>query len=38
MENIRKYAELFDLIHNNFDGAKLGKKVSQKMFYYILIT
>lgn len=34
MENIRKYAELFDLIHNSFDGAQLGKKVSQKMFYF----
>lgn len=34
MENIRKYAELFDLIHSSFDGAQLGKKVSQKMFYF----
>ena len=34
MANIRKYAQLFDLIHNSFDGAQLGKKVSQKMFYF----
>ena len=34
MENIIKYAELFDLLCENFDGAELGKKASQKMFYF----
>lgn len=34
MENIKKYAELFDLVYSNFDGAELGKKVTQKMFYF----
>ncbi len=34
MDNIKKYAELFNLVSNSFDGAKFGKKVAQKMFYF----
>lgn len=34
MKNLIKYAELFKLISDNFSGASLGKKVSQKMFYF----
>lgn len=34
MNEIIQYAELFKLIANEFDGAYLGKKVSQKMFYF----
>ena len=34
MENIRVYAQLFDMLCNCFDGAKLGKKAAQKMFYF----
>lgn len=35
MENIKKYAELFGLLCENFKGAQcLGKKASQKMFYF----
>ncbi len=34
MVNLIKYAELFKLISENFSGASLGKKVSQKMFYF----
>ena len=33
MENIKRYAELLELIYRNFDG-KVGKKVTQKMFYF----
>jgi len=34
MENIQVYAQLFDMLCNSFDGAKLGKKAAQKMFYF----
>lgn len=34
MENIQVYAQLFDMLCNCFDGAKLGKKAAQKMFYF----
>ena len=34
MENIEKFAELFDMLYTSFDGAELGKKVTQKMFYF----
>ena len=35
MENsMEKYAELFGMLCTNFDGAKLGKKAAQKMFYF----
>lgn len=34
MENLEKYAELFAMICNNFDGGSIGKKVSQKLFYF----
>lgn len=34
MLNTNKYGELFYLLSNGFHGAKLGKKVSQKMFYF----
>lgn len=31
---LERYAELFEMICKNFDGANLGKKVAQKMFYF----
>lgn len=34
MENIEKYAELLNMLYVSFDGAELGKKVTQKMFYF----
>lgn len=35
MENICKYAELFKIICDNFNGSEhLGKKVCQKLFYF----
>lgn len=34
MENIEKYAELLNMLCISFDGAELGKKVTQKMFYF----
>lgn len=34
MENIKKFAELFNILCSSFDGADLGKKVSQKIFYF----
>lgn len=34
MENLQKYVELFSLISERFDGAELGKKVVQKLFYF----
>ena len=36
MENIEKFAELFDMLYTSFDGAELGKKVTQKMFYFYI--
>lgn len=34
MDNITKYALLFKMLCTEYDGASLGKKVSQKMFYF----
>lgn len=34
MDNIKQYALLFKLLSDGFDGASLGKKVTQKMFYF----
>ena len=34
MDNLQKYAELFSMICERFDGADLGKKVVQKLFYF----
>lgn len=34
MENKEKIVELFSMICTQFDGAPLGKKVTQKLFYF----
>ena len=34
MKMIERYAELFEMVCKQFDGADLGKKVIQKMFYF----
>ena len=34
MENLLKYVELFQILSENFTGGELGKKVTQKMFYF----
>lgn len=34
MKDIKKIAELFEMLSGNFSQVALGKKVSQKMFYF----
>ncbi len=34
MGRMEKYAELFELLCERFDGADFGKKAAQKMFYF----
>lgn len=34
MENTNKCAALFELLCENYDGSDLGKKASQKLFYF----
>lgn len=34
MDNLLKYAELFQILCEGFTGGELGKKATQKMFYF----
>ena len=34
MENLLKYAQLFEILSEGFKGRELGKKATQKMFYF----